>query len=283
MKHFVKNTFLLSLLFIGLTLAACSRLNPNNISDLDSKDIKETPAAEIHLDNGNHLKFFAEGDSPIGLLDVSDNGNDSAADVLSRELDVAIDELTLFDFFWAFSEPGTTVPNFLEFASTDRDQGWARALISASSEGIHVAHANIACDNSNFLEALISNLRSTNPFYRLDRIGSSYTLYDWFGPRYRYTATWTSASSWYARVCIRSIQNNSNNHVVDGVYRGPRIRFQWRPTTGGAWSNSATVYAPANSTRTYVWLGGASATQRRIYIDRLKGQDQFDVAMDREQ
>ncbi len=292
MKHFFKATFLLGFIFIGLVLSACGQLTPNSevTTEVNSEEeIVETPAAaEIHLDNGNHIEFFTEEGLPDAVvLESADSDRVSAFNVLSDELGIPVQDISSFEVFWAFSELGTAVPEFLEVASTEREQGWARELVSEATGDVHTAHANVACDNGNFLLGLINNLVTTKPIIELDKKPSSYNAfksYPWKGSIwYKYKKTLSHANKWYARVCIRAVQNVGNNHVVNGIYYGPVLKYQYRLHGTTKWKNSFVRTIPANSLRLYYikrTYKPPKTVNRRVYITRAKGLDQFDIAND---
>ncbi|CAN5838978.1 hypothetical protein BH24ACT15_BH24ACT15_33540 [soil metagenome] len=168
------------------------------------------------------------------------------------------------------------------------------------------AGGDLACSNPSFNSSIAFGFLSDDPFIRNDKTPNNYSaFYDdclnpGFGecvgePRYRYTANAGLVNQWRGKVCGRAVQNASNDHIVDfvdengvefSVYYGPSIAFEyywsgWRLMESNS-GKVALVTIPANALYHINWAWYTSEpTGHRISIRYAKGNDEFDIMMDR--
>ncbi len=268
-----------------LVLSACQNTSAPAPSVTNGSDSTEV---EVNLSNGNTLEFAYEQETDSVL--VIESGEDNSASAIKTLADND-NEPTPLGMFWAFSDPGTPVPTFLtdKYGEPSGEQGSGINLLANTSvEGsLEVAAKKVACDDGVFLSALIKYLRSTNPFFKLNKKPSNYSgfvKYDFYTlaaggahPRYKFTKT-KYVKRWYGSLCGRSVQKSTNNHYIGGFYFGPLLKWEYY---SGGWKTWKVHEIPANSTHWYhYYWDAASPFSRRVKIERAMPKDQFDIAVD---
>lgn len=260
-----------------------------------------TTKINVALENGNELQFFKTGeeatDDDMVVIEVQKctSCSTSAIELMSK---LGKKDVTVRDIYWAYSEPGTSVPVEMQgqaktiAESNIAVQGWARSeLTRANNTNSANSRSQIACDNSSFRSSIAGGFLDFVTFVRYDRK----PIYNGFpedclkpsgfsqcigGDRYRYKAWWNNVKKWAGKVCTKSVQTSYNDHFVQWcggscsadpdcnssyyceTYYGPRISFEVKKN--GNWQalkdgNKTAVYMiPPNETWTYSWYSRSS-------------------------
>ncbi|NEQ63892.1 MAG: hypothetical protein F6K53_44035 [Moorea sp. SIO4A1] len=183
-----------------------------------------------------------------------------------------------------------------------------------------VANSDLACKDASFKSSMFGGFLSINPpaFARLNRTPKNYSTafpndclnpaangQCWGKPRHQYSARFNNIKEWRGKICARSVQNASNNHVVSyqssssptcpiggnvycQQYYGPKVGFQvkysdnkWRWLKGKN-GNLAVYEIPANNTHVYSWAWKTSEpSDFRLVVKYAKPLDEFDFMMDK--
>ena len=279
----------------------------------------ESTLITLSLENGNKLEFFeletADTDDFL-VLESHDCTDCSALATIASKM--GEDNYTAHDIFWAFSKPGTPVPDKLVAQQktlniTSQLQGWALTKMEAeaSSRG-----NGIACNNNSFRNSIAGGFLSGPTWIGYDKTPNRYSSFyedclDPFnngrcvGDRYQYNATYHNAKRWAGKICAKSVQASYNDHNIKWcggscsidpscsnryyceTYIGPTISFQY--LENGSWytyknGNKVASYEIA-ANRTQVqswWLRADQPTSFRLKVENAKGYDEFDFMMDAE-
>jgi len=268
----------------------------------------------IPLDNGNELQFFeletTTDNNEFLVLESHECTDCSALSTIGDKM--GADNYNAHDIFWAFSKPGTPIPNKLvsqerSLLKATNQQGWA--LTEMESEATSRGY-NIACNNSSF-RTIPGGFLDGATLIRYDKTPRSSSIFTtdcfdfandgrcWGGSRYKYKATFNNINKWIGKACVKAVQANYNDHYVEWcgsscsanpsctnyrsckTYVGPEIRFQ--RYVNGSWytlqdgHKTASYEASANRTHSYTWW--ASSSQRRSFridVRYAKNYDEFD-------
>ncbi len=264
---------------------------------------------KITFDNGTQVSFYKIDDGNmkgVFLLEEADCGDCSAVNAVSI---LAKKELTEQEMFWALSNPGTIVPEFLKEINNTKSamikpQGWGRNAINKLSD-TEQKMATIACNNNSFTSSIAYGFIGNPEFIRLDKTPNNYAPFvndcANLGPvgcdngqKYRYTATFSGINRWKGKICSRAVQNSTNNHmtkyfcdqpVLCTTYVGPELYFEY--LSNGVWRSMKKNFppgfeVPANTVKsyTYSWRTNSN-TSFRLRVRNAMGKDQFDFMMDK--
>ncbi len=268
--------------------------------------------AKITMKDGTQISFYKVNDGDLQgvfLMEETDCGECSPLNAISNLVEK---ELSEQEIFWALSEPGTAIPEFLEIpkqkASNIQAQGWGRNAIKNLSPAVYQA-ATVACNNNSFTSSIAYGFIGTPEFIRLDKTPDNYNSFIndcadlgvWGcekGPRYRYTATFSNIKRWKGKICSKAVQNSSNNHYMKyfcdssvpcETYVGPELYFEYK--SNGVWKTMKNTFGgapagfevPANSTKVYTYSWRTSSnTSFRLRVKYAMGKDQFDFMMDKQ-
>lgn len=259
------------------------------------------PFDSIKLSNGSQLQFFRvdlEGESELMVLEVSDCEECSVLSLISDTT------ATVEDYYWAFSTPGTPIPEILKSEAPQKQgQGWAIGKV-AELDGI--VSSRYACNNSSFGSSMVGGFLPGDTYRRYDRRPNNYSQfkYQCFNPatngqcltRFKFESGWYHTKKWRGKICTRSVQTSSNNHNY--LYCGPgcsacssgnwctynrSVRVAFQRWTGSYWSNLGAVNVPHNQTKTYSWyVNGSSNKYYQLRVDYALPYDEFDFMMDQD-
>lgn len=266
------------------------------------------PKPDIKLENGSELFFMeVEGADAMLVVEGQDCEDCSALEYIQS---IKGENVTDLEIFWAFSTPGTVMPEPLMKKQANVQisaaQGWAIKGLNESKPLAATKSSSVACNNSTFQSG---TWYGGSPNYvRLDRKQSTHPnafLSDcynpaangqcWGAPRYKYRAQYNGIKKWKGRICCKNVENAFNSHWVyysinngptQSIYRGPYISFKryyngtWYTLTSNG--SFAGYSIPANSTKRYTWHWISSVNQNfRIEARYAKKYDEFDFLMDK--
>lgn len=288
-------------LVVALTiilLAACGQ--PEFAPDEPTPRLNEEtqPSAELGLLNGNTISFYhIESSDDTLILESGGASKVSGLGVLTLALDTTPEDVAAFDVYWAFSEPASEIPTFLNSSGLtpqSSPQGWAQEKLGTASSGslLEPQGSQVACNNYTFLTTFFKHHQRGKSFFALDQTAkfSSHfspiwrkfvdTAWEW---RYFMKVSVTT-DKWYGSLCGHALQTSYNNHWVkhaDNTYEyiGPYLQFLY--STGNGWQTIASKEIPANQTHWYHYIWNSTALSgRRLAIQEAEAFDSFDIAMD---
>ncbi|HEY9825608.1 MAG TPA: hypothetical protein V6D19_09180 [Stenomitos sp.] len=179
---------LVSLVTSSMALSAYSAPRKSNVQPSLSADLSSLPKdgetvfgdhkvlATLDLDNKGVLRFVKVG-SAVGILEEAPKGSKSIKSVPGIEA-----KMPPIDVFYAFSKPGTKVPQDLLAGSPrisrSKPQGWARKLIAQSTSMTRISTG--FCNDADFqawFNTFGYNDRGT-PVFRLNQVPRTSSFFE---------------------------------------------------------------------------------------------------------
>ncbi|MEW7279426.1 hypothetical protein ABW636_12600 [Aquimarina sp. 2201CG1-2-11] len=313
----MKNTKIKVLIFTMVSvLISCQKTDLDATEPLDTQEVSED-VAKITLDNGNSIYFQEINDEHLTgtfIMEESDCESCGTLNALTQEFGGDLSER---EIFWALSEPGAAIPNFLDTPTKQKStesrfsepQGWARTTTQRTISPIFVAQPTVACNNNNFTSSIAGGFLGAPDFIRLDKTPGNYNAfkndcsnvpasYCENGTRYRYIAQYSNIKKWRGKICSKAVQSRSNNHYLPiggfcanppcDSYKGPELYFEYK--SNGVWksmkNNRSGILSgfevPANKTKVYTYAWNTSQkTSFRLRVKNAMAKDQFDFMMDK--
>jgi hypothetical protein len=261
--------------------------------------------ATITLDNGSVLRFVKLQPGDIAVLEEAPEGATSIRAVTELQ-----DDTPLADVFYAFSEPGTAVPQALlndsQLTTAGKPQGWARASVATSAVASQLTTG--ICNDTTFrgwFDQFSYDDRGT-PDYRLNQApgtssyferyrftpgnGSGYTFY-------RYTvggndgSVWADVDRYASLVAVCNIgafePENPGNWAHPSIsyqgyvnpHMGPTVSFLYRRPGETTWRQAAYKdFAPNEVGKFFDWhFYTGTNWDWRTDIDWAGADDNFDI------
>jgi hypothetical protein len=261
--------------------------------------------ATVKLDNRSILRFVKFESGKIAVLEEAPKGAESISTVSELQNGTA-----LADVFYAFSEPGTVVPQELlavsQLTTKKKPQGWARPLITTPMIVSQLVTGN--CNDATFrswFDQYTYNDRGT-PDVRLNQVPQTSSYFNQYNYApgngqsyrfYRYAVGENIGSIWYdvdryvSRVAVCNIDQTESANIgglahppisyqgYSNPHMGPVVTMSYRLPNETTWHTATTKDFAANEVGTTLsWhFFTGSNWDWKTTIDWAGGDDSFDI------
>ncbi len=277
---------------------------PNADEWLEDGELRLADGAEVarlELENGSSLYFLEVEPGAVGVLELQAPGAAGISSMVELEK-----HASPTDVFYAFSSPGTPVPErLLAIAKPSADfgvQGWANDLLGLAPVG------RATCNNTdvqNWVNSFGYNDRGT-PSFRLDQVPRTSSFFvdyveNWEPGYYFYEysvggntgSVWSNIDRYYSYVAVCAIDTTDTRNPghkahpsittpdYHNGHMGPQVRFSYRrQNTGGQYQTAAFKdFAASEVGMVFDWhFYTGTDWDWKTEIHWAGGDDSFDIA-----